>query len=90
MKIKHNQWKQNISLIIKRIQYIFNACGIESSEVTLQSVSDKDMATGYKTCTLIKVNGLEIISDENKKDIDYLTLVFFINIPKKQSYKNVL
>ena len=89
MKIKDKRWKQNILLIIKRIQYIFNTCGIETSEPTLQSVSDKDMATGYKTCTLININGLEIISDEDKKDIDYLSLVFFINIPKKQSYKNV-
>ena len=47
------------------------------------------MATYYKSCSLIDVNGLEIISDENKKDIDYLNLVFFFNIPRNQSYKNV-
>jgi hypothetical protein len=47
------------------------------------------MATYYKSCSLIDVNGLEIISDENKKDIDYLNLVFFFNIPRNQSYKDV-
>ena len=89
VKTKDKRLKQNISLIIKRIQYIFDTCGIESSEPTLQSVSDINMATYYKSCSLIDVNGLEIISDENKKDIDYLNLVFFFNIPRNQSYKDV-
>ena len=87
------QRKYDLSLILKRLFYIFNAYSIEYSEPTLQEHAEQNLYKNYFRCNFINYNGYKLISNHNTpEEVDSncndISIVIFFNLPDVHSYKS--
>ena len=89
------KWKWDLSLILKRLFYVFYAYGMEYSEPTLQEFIhvEDNLENGYSQCNFIDYNGYKFISSKYKtmeavyKTNTNISVVIFFNFPVIHSYK---